>query len=338
MKVLHLSNTPLSNAPHNLMVSQNQYGVESRLLLHRSQNLNKILVGNGELWLNMKKEEIVAALEAADVIHFHNFAKELNLFTTYPEFWKLIEKKPKLIQYHSPRKTIENFEPSISDKTLKHAVIAQYHTRVYPECEFIVPNVVPLFQAQYSPLSPKWEQRNAPVISYAPSNITLGGWDNKGYEVTRRVLLESERENWSCVEILIGVPYTDCMIRKRWAHLGIDEVMTGSYHLSGLEYLAMGCVTFGYLDKLTQEAIRTVVNSSCGEGDAAIATLPWVQVDHPDELKKIMYRTIVAGQGNARAIRWEELKQKAQQSREWMEKYWNPQNHVRWFSRIYEQL
>jgi hypothetical protein len=336
VKVTHLSNTPLSNAPYNLVCCQNHYGVSSRLLLHKNSNVNKIHVGCGDRWQEMKKEEIALELESSDVIHFHNFAKEQYLFATHPDLWELIAKKPKLIQYHSPRYSTENFEATIEDKSLKHAVIAQYHTRIYPECEYIVPNVVPLFLPQYSPLMAKWEESTRPLISYAPSNIHLRGWDDKGYDLTRRAMLEAEKENWAAQEIMIGVPYIECMTRKRWAHVGIDEVMTGSYHLSSLEYLAMGCVTVGRLDDLTKKSLQSVIAEELGpdEGNAALQTLPWIQAD-PATLKQIL-RTVITA--DSRAINWSVLREKAQNSRTWMEKYWHPGNHVRLFSKIYEGL
>lgn len=322
MKVLHLSNTPISNAPHNLAECQRKYGIEASLLLHRYSNTNKNFVGNGTLWTVTPKEEIIARINDSDIIHFHNFAKEQLLFSTYPDLWGLVEKKPRLIQYHSPRFSIESFETTIADKTMKHAVIAQYHVREYPECEFIVPNVIPMYLKEYSPMMEKWDDL-VPTVSYAPSNITLKGWDNKGFFITQPILQRLQAMNKANPDIMIGVAYKDCLSRKRWSHIGIDEVMTGSYHLSSLEYLSMGCVTIGNLDVQTKSALNSVDTHL--NGDA----LPWIEANQNNLMAAISGVISEGMQG---------LRQRAEYNRGWMEKHWNPEVHVQRFKEIYAKL
>lgn len=320
MKIIHLSNTPLSNAPANLMQCQNQYGHDAKLYLQRKSNLNKVFVG-GKLWMDVRYENLRQEFKDADVFHFHNYAWDLILFKTFPELVDICRKKPCIIQYHSPRRTIENFEHSIADKSLKHAVIAQYHVREYPECEFVVPNVVPIFDKKYQGAATKWEDP-LPTVSFAPSNITMRGWDDKGHYVVDPILRRLEGEGKIMRDVMIGVPYEDCMLRKSWSHIGIDEVMTGSYHLSALEYMSMGCLTIVGVDDLTKAAINMV-------SPGAAFHMPFIGAAAITIEGKLRW---VLEQGMPF------IKDYGAKSRQWMEKFWNPENHVRLFEKVYQSL
>lgn len=320
MNILHLSNTPLSNAPHNLVVCQNDYGHKAELLLHKKSNINKVYVG-GSLWNEVPLDKLEQMFLDADILHFHNYCWELKIFQAYPKLKDIALKKPKLIQYHSPRYSVESFEASIADKKLKHAVIAQYHVRFYPECEYVVPNVIPIYDSKYTPIPTKWDD-SKPTISYAPSNITLKGWDDKGYHVVDPTLRRLEREGKANIDVMVGVPYEECMLKKRWAHIGIDEPVTGSYHLSSLEYLSMGCVTVAYLDAQTVEAISQVTSGA--------DELPWWRPAKPEQFEEFLRFIMTLSMG--------ELKSYGNLGRRWMEKHWNPKDHVKRFEQIYGEL
>lgn len=322
MKILHLSNTPLSNAPDNLVRCLNHCGHQATLLLNKKSNTNKVHVG-GALWHGHSYEDLQHLFENTDVIHFHNYAWDLQIFKAHPDLLAIARTKPAVVQYHSPRRSTENFESSITDHSLKHAVLAQYHTREYPEAEFVVPNVIPLFDTRYQPLPAKWDSYRIPTVSYAPSNTTLKGWDNKGHAFTQPVLDRLSREGRIVPETMVGVPYEECMSRKRWAHIGVDEVATGSYHLSGLEYLAMGVITVGRMDELTTNALRQIV------GEEGIRELPWFMAT-PDTLEAVLRQL----SGSPKEL----LEHKAKNSREWMETYWHPAKLVGLFERMYQTL
>jgi len=321
MKILHLSNTPLSNAPDNLVRCLNHFGHEATLLLNRKANINKTHVG-GTLWRELPYGKLESLITSTDVIHFHNYAWNLELFQTHPELLEIARTKSALIQYHSPRHSTENFENSIADKTIKHAVIAQYHTRFYPECEFVVPNVIPTFESKYQPLQAKWEDA-FPTVSYSPSNINLKDWDNKGYDIVDPILRRLEREGRINRDVIINVPYEECLLKKRWAWIGIDEVSTGSYHLSTLEYLAMGCLTIVHLDEPTRKAMERIV------GFGGMAALPIIDTT-PEELYSTLKWVLDQSPDFIRGY--------GERSRSWMETYWSPAKHVKQFEEIYNSL
>jgi hypothetical protein len=322
MKIMHLSNTPLSNSPANLAQIQREAGHDSRLLLHRQSNMNKVFVG-GDIWPGMDPEEIAESLKSADIIHFHNFAFEQELFIHHPQLEHICRQKPCIIQYHSPRKSTESFETTIDDPFFKgrKAVIAQFHVRQYPEAEFVVPNVLPIYDDRFRPLATK--PMNFPArVSFAPSNVNLRGWEDKGFEMTRALLNKLERVGIVQTDIITNTPYEETLVRKKWADIGFEEIVTGSYHMSYLEYMSFGVATFCSMDSLTEAAMARIV------GEDAVRELPSFQVV-PETVERELVELL-----RDPAL----MRDRGTKSRAWMEKHWNPTVFNRHFEAVYAQL
>lgn len=320
MKILHLANTPLSNAPANLASCQNHTGHEARLLLHKRAGRNKLFVG-GETWEGMSEDELMAAFERADVVHFHNFTWTQSIFEQWPRLLEVAKKKPGVVQFHSARKAHEDFEEVLRDPHFagKRMVIAQYHPREYPECEWIVPNPLPMHEPQYAsaPVG-KWYDVPPLSVSYAPSNMHLQGWDYKGYDKIEPALKEL-RDYAITPDIIINTPYVECLNKKRWSHVGIEEFFTGSYHLSLLEYMALCCVPIGYTDALTKKTVQEIVGSD----------LPIVEVRDAADLSKTLI-DLSRETGRAHSL--------ALTARKWMTTHWTPEKLMPHFDRVYASL
>ena len=326
MKVLHLSNTPLSNAPNNIVSVLNSSGHEARVLLGRKQNLNKVFVG-GDLWLTLSLDELRSAFETADVIHLHNFAWEQDIFQAHPSLVEVAKRKPCVVQYHSPRHSTESFEATLTDPFFKgrRAVVGQYHPRLYPECEWIVPNPLPLDHPPYSTvrLEAKWDGTLPLSVAYAPSNINLRGWDYKGYDQIAPVLQRLAHGRVIQKNIITNQPYSTCMTHKSWSHIGIEEFFTGSYHLSFLEFLALGCCTIGYMDAQTQGVLEVLV------GEDVCRELPYVDVQNPEGLEAAL-AYYAANPASAKAMGYAAHK--------WMNEHWSPKKTAAHFVRMYEHI
>jgi hypothetical protein len=320
VKIVHLSNTPLSNSPANLAQIQREAGHDSIVMLHRQSNTNKVFVG-GEVWTALHEVLLRGILECADVIHLHNFAWTQEIFKQHPEFIDIVKKKPCLIQYHSPRNSTENFEFTLRDPWFKgkRAVVAQYQVRQYPEAEHVVPNVLPIFDLRFRPLAAR--PQTPVTVSFAPSNTNLKGWDYKGFDVIQPIFRDLAR--WGVnAEIITNTPYEETMIKKKWSNIGLEEIVTGSYHLSFLEYMSMGCATFCYMDTQTRAAMAKVI------GNDAVEEGPWIDTD-VERLREhltgfIREPTETAEHG------W--------LSRQWMEKHWHPTKLVKYFDDIYSRI
>lgn len=313
IKVLHLSDTTLSGSPIRICEVTNRYSkryVARHIVWKRKVGYREFetdMVGEA-----MTKNDLRDWLEWADVIHYHNRYSRQEIFKALG-----IEppKKPSIIQMHSPRES-ENFSEEIRSK-VPIAVVGQYHPRQWPEAAYIVPNVIDIWDEKYMPLQDK-PVRDRPIVSYAPSNTNASGWDNKGYHLVAPHLKRLKIRGVIVFQLIIDTPHHVAIKMKQGADIGIDEIATGSYHLSSLEYLSMGVPCFANIDRKTQDVLCRMTGAD---------TLPWIISTKdlfPIQLHKVMNQ--------------KSWVQKGKEAREWMERYWHPVHMVRHYEEMYDSL
>jgi len=313
VKVLHLSDTTISGAPfriHSLFKNNRALGYVSRhIVWHPTTGFRVFptdMVGS-----EMEEKDLKFWLDWADIIHYHNRYARQEIFqklgTPPPD-------KPSVIQMHSPRHEDENFEAEAASG-VPLAVVAQYHPREWPEASFLVPNVVDIEEIRPHKRPPL---RRVPVVSYAPSNHNGKGWNDKGYAFTAPILKKMQLRGLIKYAPVIKRPYELMMQLKSGADIGIDEVATGSYHLSSLEYMALGVPCICRLDEKTQEVVRNLTGCDW---------LPWVDANE-HSLERIL-RDIIQKQ------QWPGL---GARSRRWMEQYWSPEVLLNHYIEMYEEI
>jgi len=173
--VLHLSDTPLSGSPIRITKLLNKYSTKYKarhivwkpIVATRSFEVDAVAQ-------EMQPDQIRELLKWADIIHYHNRWKRQQIFS-YADVEP--PQKKSVIQVHSPKQS-ENFSQEI-DSGIPIAVIAQYHTRQWPMATYLVPNVVDIMDPAYLPMEGK-PDRTMPIVSYAPSNTNMTGWNDKG--------------------------------------------------------------------------------------------------------------------------------------------------------------
>lgn len=309
MKILHLSDTTLSGSPYRLSTTYNKYsGNESRHMVWQPIVRDRVFpidLCSSELSI----DEIKEWFDWADIIHYHNRYKNQMVFT---KTGLAPPKKTSLIQIHSPRDS-EDFKGALE---LPIAVIAQYHVRQWPELRFIVPNVVDIYDPTHMPI--ERPIRTAPVVCYSPSNAICKGWDDKSYATVSPVLKRMQMDREIQYQRLVNLPFTECMKLKQNADIGVDEVTTGSYHMSSLEFLSMGVPCFGKIDAQCEKVIKDLTGADW---------LPWLRSSETS-FKSDM-TTIVKGRCYAEIGR---------SARAWMEKYWDPNDICDFFTDLYKGL
>lgn len=316
MRVVHLTDTTLSGAPYRLMKVQRISGIDARCIHGTEQNdyrtsWTDLLVTNAA-----HRDAIMENLRTADIIHFHNRLWKQRLFGIYPEARKIVESKPKVIQFHSPRDQLERDTPDSFRIKCPKLVVAQYQVRLYPEAK-IVPNVVPLDDTWHHPIDRTLKEGDLPYIGFSPSNLNDFKWDNKGYKFTKITLETLTKAHKARANIITNMPLTYCLLMRRECDIVIDEVMTGSYHMVSLEALAAGQVAIANLDEKTIDALEYVTGTR---------KHPWVVTN-----SKNLYNTLVELCSDANRIRTIQ-----KESREYMEKYWDPFRVTKFFTNIYE--
>jgi len=311
MRILHLSDTPLSGAPlrlSNMLKKHNKDVMSAHVTWTDKVGYRDF--GYDLLGCRESKESLDYLIyEWADIIHYHNRWKRQEIFKF---LGKWPPKKPSVIQIHSPRFS-EGFLEEINSG-VPLAVIAQYHVRQWPELSYIVPNVVDI--TELAPI--KKPASIVPKISFAPSNTTCGGWDNKGYHEVMQILKPMKHTAGITLDLINQRPFSEAIERKAYADLGIDEIVTGSYHLSGLEYLALGVGCFSGIDAQTEKVLKDL--TGCAEQ-------PFIRADK-NSFKRILNRILMDGS-------WHGLGESA---REWMEKYWSPQLLSEHYLNMYRRL
>lgn len=317
MRILHLSDTPLSGAIIRLsqLLNKHAEGVESRYVCWQKKIGYRIYPFDVEG--SIASDDLLRdLLQWADIIHYHNRWKRQSIF-------KRLQcpppPKPGLIQIHSPRDS-EDFREEVACG-LPIACVAQYHPRQWPECRYIVPNVVDITEEIYTPRFLSHDEDRAwrlPIVSYAPSNTNGRGWNDKGYAQINPILKRMRFAGEITYDLLTHRPFEEVIREKKSADVGIDDVKTGSYHLSALEYLALGIPCICFIDEQTEAVVKTLTGAD---------TLPFVNTSK-DGFERVLRRL----------IKWEESRQEGFLARMWMQKYWAPKQLCEPYLNLYRSL
>jgi hypothetical protein len=213
-------------------------------------------------------------------------------------------------------------EPALVDlnvPTKNKMVIAQYHATLdeFSDCT-IVRNVIDFNQPLYNPIYGFNEIR----IGYSPSRKTkMGKWHDKGYNETLSVLTKTQNMYPNVIiDVITDVSLEECLMRKNQCNVIIDECVTGSYHRSGLEGLALGKFTICYLSQGVQKVIKRSSGSS---------KIPFSNV-HISHLEKELITIIKKGVSYIESI--------GEENRKWMERNWHPSTIVNEYVNFYEQV
>lgn len=122
------------------------------------------------------------------------------------------------------------------------------------------PNHVPVHSPPYMPLLKK---PAAPlVLAHSPTRKDL-----KNTDALKATVAALQAEGVSFVlDCIDDVPHTECLARKRRAHIAFDHLQ-GYYGVSSLESLSMGLPTIAGLDGLSRRCLLEY---------SGAASLPWV--------------------------------------------------------------
>lgn len=314
-KVLHLSDTSLSGSPVRIskLISKYSHTWDSTHVVWEARTgyreFETDIVGK-----SCDPDRLRNIIEEADFIHYHNRWRRQEIFK---KLGMVPPKKPSVIQIHSPRYEKDERFDDEARSGVPIAVVAQYQVREWEsDLTYVVPNVVDIWAPEYQRVQPA--KRAVPVVSYAPSNCNIRGWNDKGYDVTAPILKRLNLDHIINYQLIVKQPHGLAMAKKKLADIGIDEIVTGSYHLSSLEYLSLGIPCYANIDEKTESVVKTL--TGCTE-------LPWIKAG-PQTFKTSLINLVKSGE-------WAEM---GANSRLWMENYWNPERLVNEYTSMYEEL
>ncbi|WP_295437989.1 hypothetical protein [uncultured Thiodictyon sp.] len=318
VSIVHFSRTPLAGAPVRLINALRSYTAYNVHLV----DLKRWGLFDHDVVHSETPDRVFELAAKADIIHLHNYL-DYNSNDFYPVDFKYLYKSGKIFlrQFHTHPESVAHVMGITAEELLASSipsiVIAQFQERYYPHAR-VVPNIIPQDSPPYRPLIKDLEHH----VFYGPS-VSIRAWEHrwntKGMPETLALLERVSRCTNCRVKWMSGQPLADVMREKRRSHLVIDELVTGSYHMSGLEGLSLGKPVLAFLDERTQYVLREIsgsdlcpfINSRIEDGFDILLYL----LRHPDEMAEI-----------------------GASSREWIECYWADHILVQHFVDVYEAI
>lgn len=327
MLVVHLALTPLAGSPIRIVDALNRHTeIKAQLVVLQTNAYGNRTFSGGLDW-QTDREEAMEVLHNANIVHLHHFFElDRNPFGT--DFSQECRRARFVRQFHTHPLTLAHGDGQRAQQVVGSAipqlVIAQYHERFYPQAR-IVPNVVPLADKLYRPVQ---RAGSDPVLFFAPTvdhsacSVTQGStrWETKGARETETLLRQVVK---ACgkgrITVRRDIPHEQCLREKQASDIMIDEMVTGSFHLTSLEALAQGLPTFAYLDSRSLETLSELTGTY---------TNPWLNF-RLEEAEGPLIELI----GDVQLRR-----EIGAFSRNWMEKYYNDREMVNHYVRAYEDL
>lgn len=320
MNILHFAVTPLAGAPFRLTQAITAHTPHTARLVDIAHYGTEDF--GHDVIFSENPEEACALAEWADVIHFHNYLEYDSQQFAPIDFHALRRKGVRFIrQFHSHPHLVAKvmcISPvALLRQDIPAIVIGQFQERFYPDA-MVVPNPIPMYDAAYLP------DASSPVhdVFLSPTRLLSGAadrWNTKGMPETLDVIRRACNATGATWKLMHKTPLKDVLAARRASRIVVDEMVTGSYHLSGLEGLSQGKPVLAWLDDRSQRILRyfsgseecPFITARVTDAEAVLMYL----LEHPEEASTI-----------------------GQQSRSWMERYWFPEKCLAHFSRAYSLL
>ena len=318
MKVVQFSKTPLAGAPIRIAQAIKSYtNVE---VCH--VDLQRWGTYDSDHVHQENPEETLALAEAADIIHLYNYV-HLDCSDFAPVNFRELQRRGKQFVWHfeSTPMLVAKIAgiplDSVLNSSIPQLVIAQYPERFLKNA-MVVPNIIPQDSPSYSVST----QPCSTDVVYCPTwtrSAWKARWDTKGMPETVRMLKRLENNHQARIQVYNGRPLREVMQGKKAAKIILDEMVTGSYHLSALEGLSCGKPTLSYLDNRTEYVLREISGSP---------NCPFINVRLEDAYEVLVHLLHHP----------ETIQEIGMASRKWIEQYWQDKLLAQRFADIYEQL
>lgn len=255
VKVLHFSITPLAGMPVRLVQALRRHtAVDARLI-----DLKRFGLYDHDLVFAESPDEALDLAWEADVIHLHNYLDYSSRAFGRIDFLELARAGKRILrQFHSSPDLVAQVMGITPEALLAQDIpalaIAQYPERLYPQA-MVVPNFVPENEEAYLPSSktPRWD------IFYSPTkdmSAWADRWSTKGMPEATAVIEAAASRARCSSRIVTGRPLAEVLAEKRLSRIVVDDLVTGSYHLTGLEGLSQGKCVLSFLDERSQALLR----------------------------------------------------------------------------------
>ncbi len=317
-KIVHISLTPIAGAPIRLVNALNKYSdFEARLI-----NLNPNHYGHRSFEEDLSwfkdKDQCLDVIKKADIIHLHNYFNYTDSGNQFGFNLKEVAKENAVFirQYHSVPGLI-----NAKDDFLPTLVIPHNASRYYPLAK-IVPNIIPENDINHLNID---KNNKRPLVIYTPSSKNsaffslYSRWDTKSYPEVLKIVKQAQKVVDFDFRVVTNTPHEECLKLKQQADIVIDDVATGSMHLSALEGLSQGAVVLSYLDNTVYNNFLNLTGSK---------ELPVVNV-RLKEMKQALIDLV-----KDKDLR----KDLSDYSRYWIENYYSEEKMIKHYIKAYDEL
>lgn len=319
LRVVMFSKTPLAGAP--IRIAQ-------ALRLHtqldvRLVDLRRWGVFEHDHVHEEDPEKTLELAEQADVLHLFNYLDARSADFHPVDFARLAAGGKRLVRMFGSTPMLVaalmgiSLEEVLRDPIPK-LVIAQHPERFLPTAR-VVPNIVPQDDEKYLPPDQPLETAGVVYCPTRQNGAWESRWDTKGMPETVAMLEKLNRDTGFAFRTVHGRSFLEAMDVKRRAAIVVDDLVTGSYHLSALEGLALAKPVLSWLDGRTDAVLRAISGADAN---------PFVNVrleDAPEVLSHL-----------AREV--EERRAVGVEGRAWLSQYWSDRDLVRHYVAAYEDL
>lgn len=317
MNVVHLSKTPLASSPGRMSFYLNQIGVNSVHFFEQDYPgalKGKMTMRSFHLDSSLSTYEMLEYyLSKADVVHVHNHISS----SLTVQVNKFFEGRKLVFHAHSPLREgplFTNVSEQIDLPFTDFYVVAQYQPRHYqnytPVCN-IVPEALCFDSSEIDgPLK----------ILYTPAHNRAGGrWNPKGSSQLSSAIDYFSAQNKIELKSPPKLSESQLLGYRSLCDVTVDEIITGSYHQISLEGLSAGNIVINNADFFSIEMLRMAARAK--EAPPFFLTSEDNVGDKLEQLVKMPA---------------EELSLKKQESREYFDKYLQPERLAKILVENYE--
>lgn len=252
MRIVHFAVTPLAGAPLRIVQALNAHtGHEARLIDLRRYGTEDF---GQDVVFEESPDLAVELAEQADIIHFHNYL-DLDSTQFAPIDFRRLHARGTLVlrHFHSHPELVASRmgldTATLLAQDIPSVVIGQFQERFYPASR-VIPNFVPETASVYLPAvdSPEHD------IFFSPTNLRCAWdcrWNTKGTPQTLAAITTACKEYGASWKLVSKTPLHQTLAAKRASRIVVDDLVTGSYHLTGLEALSQGKPVLAHLDQRT---------------------------------------------------------------------------------------
>lgn len=322
MRVVHLALTPLAGAPIRLVRALNRYTRVQARLVNANPDAYGSRVYDEDIDLRTQRDAALDAIERADLVHCHHW-----MDLKHNPFGVDFSRRRILRHFHSEpgfvaRHAGTDAATIVADER-PQLVVAQFHERLYPRARPL-PNLLDFDQFEQAARAAQAgaDRPGPPCVAFHPTTEVAADadrWNTKGAPETRRLLAALAAGHGFDLDLASDLPHAEALRRKHHAAVVIDEMVTGSYHLSGLEGLALGRPTFGYLDARMVAVLGALTGSD---------SLPWINL--PLHLLDEVLLVFLESEELRAAV--------GDHARRWMHRHWDTARRVQDYVDVYEEV